>query len=87
MFRQAERHELLHRVFGADFGHCRRASAAFTYLDNAAKAAVATPFTATSLTELTDVFNQIFAQGHQDQTTFFRSRGGGQRVQSHANAE
>jgi len=60
-FGQAEKSELLHR-FRSRFGTAGAPSAAFTYLDNAAKAGGATPSPAPASTELTDVFNQIFAQ-------------------------
>jgi type IV pilus assembly protein PilY1 len=56
--------------FGTDFGSAGAPSAAFTYLDKAATAGGGQAFTATSLTELTDVFNQIFSQVLKTNTTF-----------------
>jgi type IV pilus assembly protein PilY1 len=56
--------------FGNDFNTGGAPSAAFTYLNNAATAGGGTAFTATSLTELTAVFNQIFSEVLKTNTTF-----------------
>src|SRR5205085_74639 len=56
--------------FGNDFNSGGAPTAAFNYLNNAATAGGGQAFTATSLTELTAVFNQIFSTVLQTNTTF-----------------
>ena len=56
--------------FGTDFASGGAPTAAFTYLNNAAKAGGGKAFTATDLTELTSAFNDILAEVIKTNTTF-----------------